>query len=134
MNTLYDFGREGFLTAQIDWSVNTIRAVLIDTTRYVVNLATHHWLSDIPSSAIVATSGPLASKTTIAGVAGAADLTFSAVSGQPCEALVLYRDTGNAATSRLIAYLTSAVGLPVSPTGTDIVIQWDTGANKVFKL
>jgi hypothetical protein len=133
-NTLYDYGREGFLTGQIDWSTNTIRAVLVDTAQYVVNLNTHRWLSDIPSAARVSTSVPLASKTTTAGIANAASAEFSAVSGNVCNAIAIYKDSGNPSTSRLIAYLTSAVGLPVNPDGSNIEIQWDTSTNKIFKL
>lgn len=133
-NQLYDAGREGFLIAQIDWSTQTIRAVLIDTTKYTVSIAGHAWLSDISADARVATSAPFSAKTTTAGVANAAAATFSSVSGPTCNALVIYRDTGTASTSRLIAYITSAVGLPVTPNGGNITINWDTGANKIFKL
>lgn len=133
-NKLYDYGREGFLTGQIDWSSNTIRAVLVDTTQYTVNLNTDRWLSDIPSAARVSTSGPLTSKTTTAGIAGAANATFTAVSGNECAAIAIYKDTGTASTSRLIAYLTTAVNLPINPDGSNIEIQWDTSTNKIFKL
>jgi len=133
-NQLYDFGREAFLTGQVDWSTNTIRAVLVDTSAYTVNLATNKWLSDVPAAARIAPSSPLASKTTTAGVAGAANVTFSGVSGPSCEAIVIYKDSGVESTSRLICYLTSAVGLPVTPNGGDITVQWDTGSNKILKL
>jgi len=133
-NQLYDAGREGFLLGQIDWSTHTIRAVLIDTSKYTLSITGHAWLSDISADARVATSSPFSSKTTTGGVAGAADATFTSVSGPICRALAIYRDTGTASTSRLIAYITSAVGLPVTPDGGTITIQWDTGANKIFKL
>lgn len=133
-NQLYDAGREGFLTGQIDWSTNTIRAVLVDTTKYTVSISGHSWLADISADARVATSAPFTLKTTAAGVAGAANSTFTGVSGPVCNALVIYRDTGTASTSRLIAYITSAVGLPVMPDGGNITIAWDTGANKIFRL
>lgn len=134
-NQLYDFGREGFLDGQISWSQNTIRAVLINTSAYTVNLATHQWLSDIDASARVATSAPFSSKTYAKGIAGAASASFSSVSGPVCSALVIYRDTGTASTSRLIAYITEANGLPVTPNGGDITITWDTDASKlIFKL
>jgi hypothetical protein len=133
-NQLYDAGREGFLLGQIDWSTNTIRAVLVDTTKYTVSLTGHSWLSDISADARVATSTPFTSKTTAAGVANAAAASFTSVSGSQCSALVIYKDTGTASTSRLIAYITSAVGLPVTPDGGTVTIQWDTGANKIFKL
>lgn len=133
-NALYDKGREGFLDGSIDWDTNTIKVVLVDTADYIVNLATHQFLSDVPALARVATSPALTGKTVAAGVADAADVTLTAVTGDPCEALVIYQDTGVEGTSRLIAYIDTATGLPVTPNGGDITIAWDNGANKIFKL
>ena len=133
-NALYDKGREAFLNGQISWGNDSIKVCLVDTNDYAVNLATHDFLDDIPSTAIVATSAALGSKTYAAGVADAADVTFSSVTGDISEALVIYQDTGTASTSRLIAYIDTATGLPVTPNGGDIVVQWDNGANRIFKL
>lgn len=101
---------------------------------FVVKIGTHEFLSDVPAGARVATSGNLASKTATDGVADAADVTFSAVTGDQSEALVIYKDTGVAGTSPLIAYIDAATGLPVTPNGGDITVQWDSGANKIFRL
>lgn len=133
-NALYDKGREAFLNGGINWTSDSIKVVLVDAADYTVNLTTHQFLSDIAAGARVATSGNLASKTSTAGVADAADITFTAVSGDPSEALVIYKDTGSAATSPLIAYIDTATGLPVTPNGGDITVTWDNGSNKIFKL
>lgn len=133
-NAMYDFGRQGFLEGSIDWDTDDIKVVLVDGADYTVNLTTHEFLSDVPSGARVATSGNLASKTVTAGVADAADVTFSTVTGDASEILVIYKDTGSAATSRLIAYIDTATGLPVTPNGGDITVTWDNGSNKIFKL
>jgi len=133
-NALYDKGREGFLDGSIDWDTDNIKLVLIDVADYTVNLATHDNLDDIPAAARVATSGNLASKTVAAGVADAADLTLSAVTGDPSEALAIYKDTGTESTSRLIAYIDTATNLPITPNGGDINVVFDSGANKIFKL
>lgn len=133
-NALYDLARESFLKGEIDMSTDNIKAVLVDAADYTVNLATHQFLSSIIAGARVATSGNLASKTTAAGVFDAADITFSAVTGDQSEALVIYQDTGVEGTSRLIAYIDTATGLPVTPGGGDITVTWDSGANKIFKL
>jgi hypothetical protein len=133
-NALYDLGREAFLNADIDWTADNIRVILIDSADYTVNLTTHDFLDDVPVAARVATSGNLASKTSTAGVGDAADVTLSAVTGDPSEALVIYQHTGTESTSRLIGYIDSATNLPVTPNGGDITIQWDNGANKIFKL
>lgn len=131
-NALYDKGREGFLDGSIDWDTDNIKVCLVDTGTYTVNLATHEDLADV--TGIVATSGNLSSKTVTAGVADAADVTFPAVSGSSVEALIIYQDTGVAATSRLIAYIDTGTGLPVTPNGGDITIQWSNGSNRIFKL
>jgi hypothetical protein len=131
---LYDKGREGFLDGSIDWDTDDIRVILVDAADYTVNLSTHDFLDDIPAGARVAVSSALTSKTVTAGVADAADVTFTSVTGDPCEAIVIYKHTGTESTSRLIAYIDTATGLPVTPNGGNITIAWDSGANRIFKL
>jgi hypothetical protein len=133
-NALYDAGREGFLDGSIDWDTNTIKCVLIDTADYTVNLSTHDNLDDVAAGSRVGTPQTLGSKTVTAGVADAADVTFTAVTGDPCEAIIIWKDTGVESTSRLIAYIDTATGLAVTPNGGDITIAWSSGANKIFKL
>lgn len=133
-NALYDKGREGFLDGNIDWDTNDIRAILIDAADYTVNLATHDNLDDIPAPARVAVSGAFAGKTVTNGVADADDVTFSAVTGDTVEAIVIYKHTGTESTSRLIAYIDTATGLPATPNGNDIIVRWDSGSNRIFKL
>lgn len=133
-NGLYNKGREGFLSGQINMSSNDIRAILVDTADYIVNLATHDFLDDVPAAARVAVSAAMASKTVTDGIFDAADVTWSAVSGDPSEAIVIYQHTGTESTSRLIAYIDTATGLPVIPNGGNITVTWDSGTNKIFKL
>ena len=133
-NSLYDKGRQKFLEGSLVWLTDNIKIVLVDNGQYTVNLATHEFLSDIASGARTATSGNFASKTSTAGVADAADITFTAVTGVQSESLVIYKDTGTASTSPLIAYIDTATGLPVTPNGGDINVVFDNGANRIFKL
>ena len=131
-NALYDKGREAFLGGDISWDTDNIKCVLIDTANYTVNLATDEFYTDL--GGIVSTSSNLTTKTITAGVANADDVVLNAVTGAQSEAIVLFQDTGNPATSKLIAYINVATGLPVTPNGGAITIQWDTGINKIFKL
>lgn len=137
-NALYDNARELFLTAGLNWTAGTIKACLVDTGTYTVNLSGHNYLGDGVSAAIVGgangRSSNLASRTATDGAADAADVTFSTISGVSIEAIVLYRDSGVDATSELIAYIDTATGLPITPNGGDIIVTWDNGANKIFKL
>lgn len=131
---LYDQARQDFLEGDLDWLVQDFRVILIDADDYAVDLAVDVFLDDIPAAARVAISGALAGKSSTAGVADANDLTLSAVSGDQCEALVIYQHTGVDATAQLIAYIDVATGFPITPNGGDIDIAWDSGANKIFKL
>jgi|SRR5690606_22255212 len=133
-NGLYNKGREGFLSGAINMSANDIRAILVDTADYTVNLSTHDFLDDVPAASRVAVSTAMASKTVTDGIFDAADVTWSAVSGDPSEAIVIYQHTGTESTSRLIAYIDTATGLPVIPNGGNITVTWDSGTNKIFKL
>ncbi len=132
-NALYDKGREAFLLGSINMSSDTIKAALIDTGTYTVNLATHDFWDDA-SAGVVGTPVTLGSKTTTAGVFDAADSTFTAVTGATVEAIIIYKDTGTPSTSPLIAYIDTGTGLPVTPSGGDIVVAWDSGASKIFRL
>lgn len=136
-NALYGLAREAFLTGDIDWAADDIKCALIDTTIYTVTIDTDQYLDDISGlpGAIIATSANLGGKTTTLGVADATDTAFAVVAGAAGQAVVIYQDTGNAATSRLIAYIdTVASGLP-TPAGTvSITVTWDAGANKIFRL
>ena len=130
-NTLYDPGREAFLTGTINWSSDTIKVVLVDTGTYTFS-SSHQYYSSI--SGVIAGPQTLGSKTTTNGAADAADVTFTAVSGASIEAIIIYKDTGSSATSPLIAYIDTATGLPITPNGGDIIVTWDNGTNRIFKL
>lgn len=110
-NTLYDFCRQRFLEAQINWMTDTIKVLLVNTAAYTPQTSVHQYLSDIPTSARIAGPVTLTAKATTGGAADAADVTFSAVSGASIEAIVIYVDTGTESTSPLIAFIDTATGL-----------------------
>jgi len=143
-NALYGKGRQAFLQGSIDWDADAIKCMLADTTDYVVSIDVDQYVNKdtIPDAARVTNglSGNFASKTETLGVADAADITLSTVSGEQCEAIVIGLDAGDGFVTQsgtndlLIAYIDTATGLPVTPNGGDITIAWDSGANKIFKL
>lgn len=135
-NALYDKGRESFLSQNpaLDWDTDVIKIVLVDAADYVKNLAADQYLSAIAAAGRVATSAALAGKTVAAGVADANDVTLSAVTGDPSEEVVIYKEGAADTSSPLIANIDTATGLPVTPNGGDITVQWDNGANRIFKL
>jgi hypothetical protein len=123
-NAIYPKFKEAWLTSASDSDLENgnVKAILVDLADYTYNSA-HDFLDDVVGAAIVATSGNLASKTITNGVFDSADPSFTAVTGDVCEGLILYIDTGSSATSRLVAfYDTGVTGFPVTPNGGDINI------------
>ncbi|HOS87141.1 MAG TPA: hypothetical protein PLT46_08450 [Burkholderiaceae bacterium] len=132
-NALYAKGKEKMLAASINYVSDTIKVALVKNT-YPQNLATDEFYSDI-SAYVVGTPQTLGSKTTAAGVFDASDATYTAVTaGDTLEGVVIYKDTGVAGTSPLLAYIDTITGFPLATNGGDITIQWDNGAYKVFSL
>lgn len=121
-NALYPKFKQKLLTADsaADLENGNVKAVLVDLADYTYS-SSHEYLSDVPSGARVATSSNLGSKTITDGTFDSADPSFTAVTGDQSEALILYVDSGSAATSPLVAfYDTGVTGLPVTPNGGDI--------------
>jgi hypothetical protein len=132
---LYAKTKKLILDADLDLLVDDIRAILVDTADYSVDLAAHDFLDDVAAGARVAVSSELTNKSTTGGVFDADDVTWSSVTGDQCEAVILYKHTGTDSTSPLIAYIDSfSSGMPVTPNGGNITCQWDSGANKIFKI
>lgn len=61
--------------------------------------------------------------------------SFTAVSGNSTEAILVYIDSGSEVNiSPLVVYIDTATGLPITPNGGDIIVTWDNGTNKIFKV
>lgn len=99
----------------------------------VVKLSRDEFLSDVPSGARIATA-TLAGKTSTLGVAGASDATFTPATGNTLHGVILYKDTGSAGTSPLIAWLDQITGFPLATNGSTVLVQMPTGDYKIFKL
>lgn len=139
-DALFDSGREGFLDGSLDWNTATIKCSLV---RGYTFSASHKFLSDVTGAgAVLVATATLTTPTVIAGVAGADAVTFTSVpTGAACNALLIYQSsapTGGAdlanTAQRMIAYLDTVTGLPVTPNGGNINVAWDSGSNKIFKL
>lgn len=132
-NRLYDKGRQRYLEGQIAFLTDTIRLVLV-TAGYVPNTFLDEFLSSILVVQRVATSSPLIGKTASNGVADSDDVPFLALGGPPFSYMVLYKDTGAAATSPLIALWDTVAGMPFTPNGGNLLIEWDSTGAGIFKL
>jgi hypothetical protein len=131
-NALYSKAKEAFLNGSINMAANTITIALVDTGVYTYS-ASHQFRNEVSNSAVIS-STTLANKTITNGVFDADDATFSSVTGANCEALIIFADTGIQTTSRLVAYIDSATGLPILPNGGDITVAFSSGSSKIFAL
>lgn len=132
-NALYPKWKEQLLqfTTNNNLSAGTVKVALVDTGVYTYSSADQFYSS--VSAAVVGTPQTIGSKTFVDGVFDGADVSFTAVTGNTVEALVIYVDTGTAGTSPLVAYIdTSVTGLPVTPNGGDITVTWN--ASGIFAL
>jgi hypothetical protein len=133
-SALYDHGRENFLSGDISWDGDDIHLAFIDEGDDAIDLANDEDMGDRVSGAIVDESGNFAGKTIAAGVADATDVTVATVTGDQFESIDIFKHTGTSSTDLLICNIDDATGLPFTPSGGDIEVQWDAGANKIFKL
>jgi len=132
-NTLYPKFKEGLLQGSYNLLTQTVKCMMIKTG-YTYSDA-HQFISDI-SAYDNGRSNALTNKTVTNGVFNADNTQITALSAVQVVAFVLYIDTGSDTTSPLIAYIdTVASGLPFTPAANGIVIvSWDTGINKIFRL
>ena len=135
-NAIYPKYKEALLNNSADSALTGSGATglyvaLVDTGTYTFSSA-HQFYSSL--SGIVGTDQEILTPTLTNGTVDGGDVTFTAVSGNSVEALVLYRKNAGANTTwRLIAYIdTSVTGLPVTPNGGDITITWN--ASGIFTL
>lgn len=133
-NAIYPTYKRALLDGDVNIDLNDgdVRVILVDTADYVYSAA-HDFLDDVLAAARVAVSPTLLNTTVTNGLFDADDVTFTAVTGDPSEALIIYIHTGVETTSRLVAYLdTGVTGLPVTPNGGNITINWN--ASGIFQL
>jgi len=127
----YTKGLLKIINGNIDLLTDDLKLVLVDTGtptgNYTVDLDIHEFLSDVSSSWRISTSANLDTKTITIDTTpnpdqvmfDCADGTFTSVTGTSTEAVVLYKDTGAAGTSPLIAYFDGA-SVALTPNGNDV--------------
>jgi hypothetical protein len=131
-NAIYPLYKQALLdaSANVDLNDGTVKVALVDTGTYTYS-ASHDFYNDL--SGVVGTPQEILNTTVTNGVFDGDNVTFTTVTGDTVEALVIYIDTSDAATSRLVAYIdTGVTGLPVIPNGGDLTINWN--ASGIFAL
>lgn len=130
-NVIYPLWKQELLQGSSNTSLTgTVKVALVDTGTYTYS-ASHQFYSHL--SGVVGADQTIGSKTYTNGVFDGADLSFTGVSGNSIEALVIYISTGVAGTSRLVAYMdTDVLALPLTPNSGDISVTW--AAAGIFQL
>jgi hypothetical protein len=129
-NAIYPLYKQSLLAgdANADLDNNTatdgVYAALIDTGVYTYSAA-HQFYSSL--TGIIGTPQRITAPTVTSGVLDGSDVTYTAVTGNNAEAIVIYRQNSGANTTwRLVAFIdTGVTGLPVLPNGGDISITWN---------
>ena len=139
-NAMYDIYKTALLSAStnvsltVDDTTDGPYCALIDTNDVAFSQA-HDFYNDI-STAVVGTDQRIVAPTVggvAAGVFDGDNLTYTTVTGDPCEALIIYRKNAGANTTwRLVLFIDTATGLPVTPNGGNITVTWH--ASGIFKL
>jgi hypothetical protein len=128
-NKIYPIWKKEVIQGTANASLaGTVKVILVNRdapgTTYTYS-DTHEFLTSVPAGARISISSTLVTKTYTAVAGGAtfdADpAVFTAVTGDVCEALIFFLDTGADGTSRLVSYHDATItGLPVTPNGGDI--------------
>ena len=127
----YPLGATKMLSGAINLANDSIKAVLVPTS-YAASDA-HEFLSDL--GAVIGAAQTLDTKSVANGVFSAANLDYGTVAtGSTVGSVVIYKDTGSAATSPLLMRITDVTGFPMSTNGGGLQVQWSTGASKIVKL
>lgn len=127
-NALFASYRTVVLSAPPNLSSLTIKAMFVDHADDTPVAATDDFINDIASGArvpAIASCPTLGTKTlgtVAAGTFDSADPTFTALSGDQSESLILFEDSGTESTSDLIAFYDTATGLPLTPNGADVTV------------
>ena len=129
-------GQAGIGNAALDRTSSPVLklALVTKTAGYTYNTA-HDFHNDLTN--IVGTPQAIGSPAFTGSVLDGNDVTFTALSGADVEALVIYLEFGAGGTSTwpLVLYLdTGITGVPFTPSGGDVQIQWDNGANKIYNM
>lgn len=128
---VYTKAKEKIMTKQVDLVGDTIKTALVANT-YTPNATTDEFYSTIAAH-VLDEDITLTSKSVAGGAFDAADVTWSAVAaGDTALGVVTYMDTGNPATSILLHFNGDVSGFPFTTNGSDVTVNWDNGAFKIF--
>lgn len=104
-----------------------VKILLIDMDAYTFDAA-DEFLADVPTGAVLSTSGSLTGKSVGDDASfKSANTRFEGVTSTSAEALMWVIDTGSRASTRLVAIQDAdVVGLPVTPAGASYNVIMDS--------
>ena len=111
-NALYPLFKQALLNKEHNLDTDSIIATLIDTADETYSATDNTYVAGangVTDVAKVAASSALASTTIALGVFDCADFSWTTVTGDPCEAIILWNDT------------------PTTPTADPLILYMDTG-------
>lgn len=142
-NGMFGGGKLALASGNVDWINASFSALLVDLSHYSPDLADDISLADIPEAAIVATANINGKALSLVEIAGeifcqliADNVVFNSVpeEGKEVTAIVIALNAETFSGSTLLFIWDDVSQFPVTPDGTDITIEWDTGDNRVFRF
>jgi len=128
---VYTKAKEKIMTKQVDLIGDPIKVALVANT-YTPNASTDEFYSAIAAH-VLDSDITLSGKSVAGGAFDANDVTWSAVAaGDTARGVVSYMDTGNPATSPILHFNGDVSGFPFTTNGSDVTVNWDNGAFKIF--
>lgn len=132
-NMLYTKAKEKILQGQLNLLTDDIRVAIVSNA-YIQSMTTDEFLADVDDY-ILGTPMALTTRSIAGGAFDGDDLNFTGIaSGATTEGIVIYKHTGDPATSPLVFYADQVQGFPMLTSGAVIEVRWDDGAYKIFSL
>lgn len=120
----------------VDLDADTMRLAMVSSAYTYSD--THQFYSDLTN--VIGAAAAYNTNVTMTGVTmdatgaiDANDTTITDTSATVCAGLVVYKQGASAAASPLLMYINAGTGFPFTPNG-NVLITWDSGANKIAKL
>lgn len=122
----------------IDWNTDTIEAFFVDEADDTPNQTNDQDAADRAAASQVpafASAPTMTCSTAVSSnvlVLDANDLTFTALTGDQSESYDIFKNSGTDTTSPMIGNFDDATGLPLTPSGGDVIIVW--GATGIIRI
>jgi len=129
-DSFYTAGRALLQAATISWASDTIGVALVSAVAYQFDPA-HLFYTSIEEAALA--FGIVPGATDVAGSVNSDPITILGIeSDQAGHALVFYHETFDSATSELLSYHDTTIGLPVASDGTAMQLVLPHGPEGLF--